>query len=51
MTENATQQSKVGKIPAPPRPSPNSRKYACVRAREYLLPTEVESMRDGDSEA
>ncbi|HEY9609638.1 tyrosine-type recombinase/integrase [Allocoleopsis sp.] len=46
MTPLATQQSKVGKISNPPRPSPNSRKYASVRVREYLLPIEVESMRD-----
>jgi hypothetical protein len=46
MTPKATQQSKVGKIPSPPRPSQNSHKYAEVRAREYLLPIEVESMRD-----
>ncbi|MEW6499486.1 MAG: hypothetical protein AB1589_44515 [Cyanobacteriota bacterium] len=46
MTPLATQQSKVGKISNPPRPSPNSRKYAEVRVREYLLPIEVESMRD-----
>jgi integrase len=46
MAPLATQQSKVGKIANPPRPSPNSRKYAQVRVREYLLPIEVESMRD-----
>lgn len=51
MTHSSTQQSKVGKNSNPPRPSPNSRKYAEVRVREYLLPREVESMRDALSKA
>lgn len=39
------QQTKVGKTEKSKRESPNQRKYAEVRAREYLLPAEVERMR------
>ncbi|MBD1903454.1 hypothetical protein NDI44_25860 [Trichocoleus sp. DQ-A3] len=49
MAPSSTQQSKVGKFLNPFRCSPNSHKYAEVRVREYLLPREVESVRDGEN--
>ncbi|WP_300006617.1 tyrosine-type recombinase/integrase [Anabaena sp. AL09] len=46
MNTKTLQQSKVGKIENSPIQSPNSRKYAAVRTREYLLVSEIEAMRD-----
>lgn len=46
MTTRTLQQSKVGKTHASELQSPNSRKYAAVRTREYLLCSEIEAMRD-----
>lgn len=46
MTVKIPQPSKVGKIHSSPLQSPNSRKYAAVRTREYLLEKEIEAMRD-----
>lgn len=46
MPEEAVQSSKVGKAQNSKRSSPNSRKYEEVRSREYLLPEEVEAMRE-----
>jgi type 1 fimbriae regulatory protein FimB/type 1 fimbriae regulatory protein FimE len=46
MTTKTLQQSKVGKIQNSASATPNSRKYAAVRTREYLLVSEIEAMRD-----
>lgn len=46
MTVKIPQLSKVGKTHSSPLQSPNSRKYAAVRTREYLLEKEIEAMRD-----
>ena len=47
MTLETVQLSKVGKTEKRTSKSPNSRKYSEVRAREYLLSAEIESMRSG----
>jgi len=46
MAATVTQLSKVGKTEESKRQSPNTRKYSEVRAREHLLPEEVEAMRE-----
>ncbi|GAC1504498.1 MAG: tyrosine-type recombinase/integrase [Chamaesiphon sp.] len=46
MTTKTLQASKVGKTHSSLLQSPNSRKYAAVRTREYLLDSEIEAMRD-----
>jgi type 1 fimbriae regulatory protein FimB/type 1 fimbriae regulatory protein FimE len=46
MSTKTLQASKVGKTHSSPLQSPNSRKYAVVRTREYLLEKEIEVMRD-----
>lgn len=45
MTTKTLQASKVGKVANSSNKSPNSRQYADVRTREYLLGAEIESMR------
>lgn len=45
MTATVGQVARVGKIERPRRESPNRREYKEVRSREYLLPEEVEKMR------
>jgi hypothetical protein len=46
MSTKTLQASKVGKTHSSQLQSPNSRKYAVVRTREYLLEKEIEVMRD-----
>ncbi|MFB2920704.1 hypothetical protein [Aerosakkonema funiforme] len=45
MCKQFVQLTKVGKTEKPERKSPNSHKYSSVRTKEYLLPEEVEAMR------
>lgn len=45
MSQQLVQLTKVGKTEKQQRKSPHSHKYSSVRTREYLLPEEVEAMR------
>ena len=51
MPTDAAHPSKVGKPESSKRPSPNSRCYLEVRAREHLLPEEVNAMRTALNQA
>ena len=46
MPDLVVQPSKVGKVTLSKRKSPNSHRYVDVRTREFLLPEEVEAMRE-----
>lgn len=46
MADTVVQPSKVGKVTLSKRKSPNSQRYVDVRTREFLLPEEVEAMRE-----
>ena len=46
MVDLVVQPSKVGKVTLSKRKSPNSQRYVDVRTREFLLPEEVEAMRE-----
>ena len=46
MPDLVVQPSKVGKVTLSKRKSPNSQRYVDVRTREFLLPEEVEAMRE-----
>ena len=46
MADLVVQPSKVGKVTLSKRKSPNSQRYVDVRTREFLLPEEVEAMRE-----
>ena len=46
MADLVVQPSKVGKVTLSKQKSPNSQRYVDIRTREFLLPEELEAMRD-----
>jgi hypothetical protein len=46
MADAVVQPPKVGKVTLSKRKSPNSQRYVDVRTREFLLPEEVDAMRE-----